>query len=81
MSREGMLREQVAQQATFAICLPFKSCESPWLFKQGGVGEGLHLGGACRTWWTSWGPSQGQDAQEHWEGTESDPESSTGRPS
>ena len=73
--------EQVAQQVTFAICLPLKSCKSPWLFKQGGMGGGLCLGGACRIWWTSWGLTQGLDAQERWEETESDPESSTGRPS
>lgn len=82
MRMEGMeLVEQVAQKVTFALPLPLKSWKSPWLFRQGGVGVGICLGGACGIWWTSRGLTQGKDAQEHWEGTESDPENSTGRPS
>lgn len=37
--------EQVAQQVTFAICLPLKSCKSPWLFVQAGWGGGWPLSG------------------------------------
>lgn len=55
--------------------------QDPWLLKQGCREKGW--GWPLFGWglWTSWGLTLGTDAQEHWEGAESDPESSTGQPS